>query len=196
MPRAGLTTAVVTDQAARLADEVGLGNLTLAAVAQQLGVRLPSLYKHVEGTSGLHREIAIRAKRELANVMRRAAVGRARHDALAAIADAYRDWAKQHPGQYAATVRAADPGDHADEQAGVEAAQVVFDVLQGYGLTGTDAIDATRALRAALHGFVTLEAERGFGLPADIDRSFHRLVDNLIAAIEQWAPSHDQGTAR
>jgi AcrR family transcriptional regulator len=186
VPRAGLTTAIVTESAARIADDVGLQSLTLAAVAQQLGVRLPSLYKHIDGTNGLHREIAVRAKTELADVLRRAAVGRTRGEALRAVAAAYRSWAARHPGQYQATVRAAAPGDAADHEAGLAAAGVVFDVLTGYRLHGDDAVDATRALRAALHGFVTLESEGGFGLPADVDRSFDRLVSALIVAMEHW----------
>ena len=47
--------------------------------------------------------------------------------------------------------------------------------MSGLGLHGDDAVDAIRALRAVLHGFVTLEAQGGFGLPADVDRSFDRL---------------------
>lgn len=195
MPRAGLTTAIVTDSAAQIADEVGLQGLTLAAVAQQLGVRLPSLYKHVDGTSGLQREIALRAKTELADVLRRAAVGRSREDALRSVARAYRTWASEHPGQYQATVRAAAAGDTADYEAGLAAAGVVFDILAGYGLTGDDAVDATRALRAALHGFVLLEASDGFGLPADVDRSFTRLVEGLVNTIGQWSVTAREATS-
>ena len=49
VPRAGLTEARVVDEAERIADEVGLARLTLAAIADRLGVRQPSLYKHIDG---------------------------------------------------------------------------------------------------------------------------------------------------
>jgi len=39
---------VVVAEAERVADEMGLAQLTMAAVAERLGVRQPSLYKHVE----------------------------------------------------------------------------------------------------------------------------------------------------
>jgi hypothetical protein len=39
-------------------------------------------------------------------------------------------------------------------------------------------------MRASLHGFVTLETTGGFGLPQAINRSFDRLVDGLVAALE------------
>ena len=189
MPRAGLTTGLVTEEAGRLADEVGFENLTMSALALRLGVRQPTLYKHVSGTTGLHREMAVLAKTELADVLRRAAVGRARDEALVAIADAYRAWATAHPGRYAATVPAAASGDSQDERAGLEAVQVVTDVLGGYGLSGEDAIDATRALRSTLHGFVTLQSSGGFGLPADVERSFRRTIEGLIGVIAHWNPA-------
>jgi hypothetical protein len=43
----------VIDEAAQMADEIGLSHLTLAAPADRLGVRYPSLYKHVDGMDGL-----------------------------------------------------------------------------------------------------------------------------------------------
>ena len=186
MPRAGLTTAVVTQEAGKLADEVGFENLTLSALARRLGVRQPTLYKHVDGTAGLHREMAMLAKVQLADVMRRAAVGRARDEALLAIAVAYREWALEHPGLYATAVRAAAPGDVDDERAALEALEVIYDVLRSYGISGDDAIEATRALRALLHGFVTLQSGGGFGYPVDIDHSFLRAIEGLISAFGQW----------
>ena len=65
MPRAGLSRAVVVDVGARLADEAGLDRLTLAGVAAHVGVRLPSLYKHVRGLDDLQRGVAVLALREL-----------------------------------------------------------------------------------------------------------------------------------
>src|SRR5580698_166738 len=86
VPRAGLSETRVIEEGERIADERGLANLTLAALAERLGVRQPSLYKHIAGIDGVRRSIALRAKRELAGVLGGAAVGRARGDAVAAMA--------------------------------------------------------------------------------------------------------------
>ncbi len=187
MARAGLSELVVIEEAERLADEVGLSRMTLAALATRLGVRQPSLYKHIESIDGLVRSISIRAKNELAYVLARAAVGRERSEALMSIAGAYRKWALAHPGRYAAAQSAPKPGDTEDEAASLTVVQVVTDVLAGYRLEGEDAIDATRALRSALHGFITLEDSGGFELPVDTQRSFERLVGGLATAFSSWA---------
>jgi AcrR family transcriptional regulator len=185
--RAGLTEARVIEEAERIVDEVGLSSLTLAALARRLEVRQPSLYKHISGMEGVQRSIALRAKRELAAVLGRAAVGRARGDAIVSMSHAYRAWALKHPGRYAATQRAPIAGDVADEQATATVVQVAFDVMAGYELHDNDAVDAIRALRSALHGFVTLEAGNGFGMPVDVDRSFDRLVAGLATAFARWS---------
>lgn len=187
MPRAGVTTARVVAEAESLADEVGLAEVSLAQIAARLDVRVPSLYKHVAGLDALHSLVEVKAKAELGDVMARAAVGVSGGDAVDALADAYRAWAKQHPGRYTATLKAPDPRDEASLAASERAVRVVFDALAGYGLAGDDAVDATRAFRAALHGFVALEAAGGFGLPQDVDRSFHKLVDALKRSLSAWA---------
>jgi AcrR family transcriptional regulator len=186
MPRAGLTPQRVVEEAAAVADEGGLDRLTLAAVAERCGVALPSLYKHVHGLDGLRRDLAVLAVRELTATLSKAAVGRAGSDALHAIADAYRAYATAHPGRYAASVRAPDPGDAEHLAAAADALAVFTAVLAGYGITGPDAIDAIRGLRAAMHGFVALEAAGGFGMPHSVDGSYARLLDALDSALRTW----------
>lgn len=186
MPRAGLSTLRVVAEAEDIADEIGLANLTLAAVAARLGVKLPSLYNHVEGMDALKRLVSIRAKTELGDVLARAAVGKAGAAALAAMFGACRQWAAAHPGRYEATVRAPEPDDAEHIAVSNSIVGVAFDVLAGYQLDGDDAVDAVRALRATLHGFITLEHAGGFGLPADVDRSFDRLIAGLADTLTSW----------
>jgi len=187
VPRAGLTTSKVVEQAARLADELGWQNLSLAVLAERCGVKQPSLYKHIASLEALRIEVSALALRELGAAMTGAVLGKAGRDALVAMAAAYRDYAQQHPGRYAATV-AAPSGEHLGQsQAAADVLRVVEATLAGYGLTGDDAVDAARALRAALHGFVHLEAHHGFGLPTDVDRSYRRLVAGIDATMTSWA---------
>ncbi len=187
MPRAGLSEERVVEEAARLADEVGYEALTLAGVAASFGVRLPSLYKHVKGLDALRGLVAVLAVRELAEELGRAAVGKSGNAALRALADAYRSYARHHPGRYAATLRAPESGDDALRAASEAVLQIVFAVLDGYGLSGADLVDATRVLRSTLHGFVSLESAGGFGIPQDVDRSFDRVVASLDAAFRSWS---------
>jgi AcrR family transcriptional regulator len=179
MGRAGLDTDAVVVAAAQLADADGLEAVTLARLAGILGIRSPSLYAHVDGLDDLRRRLATRGTRELGAELQRAVAGRSRGDALSAMADAYRAYARAHPGTYAALQRAPPRGDSEGAGAAAGVVEVVLAVLRGYGLEDDDAIHAARIVRAALHGFVTLETGDGFGIPLALDDSYARLVDVL-----------------
>ena len=187
MPRRGLDTGQVVEQAAAIADADGLDEVTLARVAADLGVRAPSLYNHVDGRAGLLRMLALQSINELAEVLRDAAVGRSGAEAVAAVAHAYRRYAHEHPGRYAATLSALVPGDDGLAMAGARAVGVMVAVLAAWGFEGDAALHRVRVIRAALHGFVTLEDEGGFGLPLDLDTSFELLLATVIAGQEQRA---------
>jgi len=104
-------------------------------------------------------------------------------------AHSYRGWALAYPGRYAAAQPAPAPGDLEDEAASNAVVEVLADVFGGYDLHAEDAVDAIRFVRAALHGFVTLEAPTlaAFALPVDIDRSFDRFVRAVVNSLADWA---------
>ena len=185
MPRAGLDRSRVAAAAASLADERGIGQLSLAAVAQELGVRTPSLYNHIASLDALQHEVCLLALEELATRLSAAAVGRSGAEALQALASAYRAYALEHPGRYAATLRSPAAQDEALAEAAGRVLAVVTGALRGYGLEGDDEVDAVRALRAALHGWVSLEQAGRFGLPRDVEQSFSRMLDGLDAALRR-----------
>ncbi|MCS5716781.1 WHG domain-containing protein [Herbiconiux sp. CPCC 205763] len=196
MASSGLNRDRVVEEAALLADEVGLSKLVLVALAERLGIRQPSLYKHIDSMAGLHRDLAVRAKRELGQVLARASVGRSGADAITSMSHAYRAWALQHPGQYEASNQMPAPGDLEDEAVSVAAIQVIADVLMAYHLEGDDAVDAIRAFRSTLHGFVSYETAGAFRWSADVDRSFERLVRGFIAGLSQFAETTAPGAAQ
>jgi len=175
VPRQGLTSAKVVAAAAELADRDGLHAMSLAALADTLGVRVPSLYKHVDGLDDLQRRLAAEGISGLLAALQRAVQGKHGREALLAVGAAYRRYAKTHPGQYQVMQRAAQP----DEAHAADAEQIVAaltGVMGDYGLHGVDAVHAVRALRSALHGFVELERVGGFGLPASLNASFAAML--------------------
>lgn len=177
MPRAGLTRDRVIDEAVLVVDD---GELSLAVLADRLGVRVPSLYKHVDGLDDVTRAAATRCGRELTAVMRAAAVGVAREDAVRAVARACRRWAHEHPGRYRIAQRAPAADDPDAVAAASEAVDVVAGALAGFRLDADRLVDAVRGLRACIHGFVSLEAAGGFGMPRSTDESFDALIDTLL----------------
>lgn len=188
MARAGLTTERLTRAAAELADEIGLENATLSALARRFGVTVASLYSHVKNAEDLRTRVAVLTLTELADRVTAALAGRAGKDALVAFAGAYRDYAKAHPGRYAATrlrlaPEALTPG---VVEAGRRHTELTRAILRGYGLPESEQTAAVRLLHSTFHGYVSLEASGGFSYSGDIEASWSRVLDALDAALRNW----------
>jgi AcrR family transcriptional regulator len=178
VPRAGLTPALVTEVSAALADDIGFSQLSMGLLAERLGVKTPSLYKHVTSQADLNHRIAVLAMTELADAIRDATQGRAGSDALIAGAHAMRSYVKEHPGRYAAgnAVEPTGPDDPLVAAAGRVLASWSA-MLHGYRIDPGQEIHALRMLRTILHGFATLEAAGNFRIDADVDVSFTWMID-------------------
>ena len=186
MARARIDSSAVVASATQLVDAEGLEALTLTRLAEELGVRPPSLYAHIGGLDDLRRRLGARGASELATTLSHAIEGRSGTDALRALATAYRDYAREHPGTYAAMQRARDLAGNDDARAAGDAVvRVVLAALRSYRLEGDEAIHAVRLIRIALHGFVTLEAAGGFAMDLSADETFERLLALLDVGLRQ-----------
>ena len=167
--RAGVTVDRLTRAGAELADEVGFDQVTVSALARRFDVKVASLYSHVTNSQDLKTRIALLALEELADRGAAALAGRAGKDALAALADVYRDYAREHPGRYAAAQLRLDP-ETAAASAGGATPQMTRAVLRGYDLTEPDQTHAVRLLGSVFHGYVSLELAGGFSHSAPDSR--------------------------
>lgn len=177
MPRAGLTGDEVVASAAGLADEIGFQAVTMGLLAGRLGVRAPSLYKHVDGLADVQHRLATLAMTELGEVIRDAVQGKAGCDALAALLTALRGYVAAHPGRYMATTGAEIGGpDDPLQIAGARVIGSIAAVLRGYGIAEDEMTHAIRTIRSTMHGFAILEASHGFQWDADPDESFEWMI--------------------
>jgi AcrR family transcriptional regulator len=184
MPRRpGLDRRVLVGEAAALADARGLESVTLANLAERLNVRVPSLYNHIESADELQHQLSLFALQALSDAIARAAIGKNGAPGLLAIANAYRAFAKDHPGLYLATLRAARPEDEAMQAISAGMLDVVRAVMTPFDLAGDPLIHAMRGFRSAVHGFVSLEAAGGFGFKQSTDESFRFIVLLLISGL-------------
>lgn len=179
--RRRLNRELVVEKAATLADESGsAAAVTLAALADALEIRPPSLYNHVAGLEDLQRGMAAHGLRLLMAELRQASQGLVGREALAAMAHAYRRFAHAHPGIYPLTIRAPEPDETELAALSQEMVQMLLLVMASLGLQGDEAIHAIRGLRAILHGFASLEAAGGYKMALDQEESFRRLVSAYL----------------
>ncbi|TWF73351.1 TetR/AcrR family transcriptional regulator [Kitasatospora viridis] len=185
MARAGLTVERLVQAGAELADEVGFDQVTVSGLARRFDVKAASLYSHLKSSQDLKTRIALLALEELADQVSAALAGRAGKDALAAFAEACRDYAKEHPGRYAATRLRLD-GETAAASAGVRLAQMTRAILRGYALAEPDQTHAVRLLGSVVHGYVDLELAGGFDHSTpDSRQSWAWIVDSLDTMLRE-----------
>lgn len=175
-----LTAEALTDIALTIVDAGGPSALTLKEVARRAQVAPPSLYNHVRDLKELRERAVLRVMGQLTDALAAAAIGQARDDAVRALMHAYRDFARRHPQRY--LLLEPDPLSSALlREEGRRQLEVVARVLAGYDRDEATQIHDIRLLRSVAHGFASLEAAGGFGLPEDIDETFERLNGMLIA---------------
>jgi AcrR family transcriptional regulator len=194
VPRTGLSGAEIVAAAAALADENGFAGVTMGLLAEQLGIRPPSLYKHVASLADLQHRVATLAMIEVGEQIRDAVQGKAGRDALTALLTALRSYVTDHPGRYMATVGATEDGP--DDPLVLAAARVIDSiaaVLRGYGLGDAEMTHAIRFIRSAMHGFAMLETSGGFQWDTDPDESFAWMIDFIDRGLHAREPARQAG---
>lgn len=182
--KAGLDKDIILKTAADLADAEGIANVTLKALAEKLGVKPPSLYKHINGLEELNKALMLYGWKSLEKKVTRAAVGKSKEDAIRAIFYAYRDYVKEHPGVFEAMQWYNMYQSEENLQATEEIVAVLFQVLSAYDLQEEQKVHIVRMFRVFLQGFLMVEIHGGFGNPVSITESFDFSLEILLNGIE------------
>jgi AcrR family transcriptional regulator len=173
--------------ARELLEQEGPVALSMRRVAQSLGIRAPSIYKHLPDKDALEAAIISTGFEEQAAMFETALENS--NDPLGALARAYRDFGLRHPHLYRLmTERALNrellvPG--SEERA----------ALPLYQATGEN-LNLARAAWAFAHGMTILELNRRFPPDADLDAAWQHGIDALRPADQPSAGARASSTAR
>jgi AcrR family transcriptional regulator len=149
----------ILDVAESLLETEGPEALTMRRVAAEMGIRAPSLYKHVSGKDDIEAGLQERALRDIAVDLARAGAD------LPAVAAAYRRWAHAHRGLYELATRRPLRRDVIPAEVEQAAAAPIV------AAAGGDEHRA-RALWALAHGLVDLELAGRYPPGADLDQTW------------------------
>lgn len=178
MPRANLNKEKIFEAAATLANAGGFDALSLKDIAAHFGVKPPSLFKHVRDFGEVKDALAVSGMTKLRDRVVQAG-GKNSAEKLSAVIYAYREFARQFPGEYDAIQETHVQRSPAVYGLGEEVLKAFAQVLP-VSYSAAESIHALRFMRSALHGFVVLEKNNGFGLGEDVDESFARMAKQLV----------------
>jgi AcrR family transcriptional regulator len=156
----------ILDVASTLLEEDGPDALTMRELAARMGMRAPSLYKHVSDKADILAGLQERALLDLGAHLAAAGPG------LAPLADAYRSWARDHPRLYELATRR--PLARERLAPGVESAAAAPVVAAAGGDE-----HLARALWAMAHGLVDLELSDRFPPGADLDATWRTALSGF-----------------
>jgi AcrR family transcriptional regulator len=155
-----------------LLEAEGSEGLTMRRLANAMGIRAPSLYKHVESKEELEALLIADVFREIGELFHLAIASASKKEALGDLARAYRAWALAHPHLYRLLTDGELPRDRLPEGLEAWAGEPVAIAVGGDP-------DRARAAWAFAHGMTILELDGRFPPDADLDAAWAAGVDRL-----------------
>jgi AcrR family transcriptional regulator len=156
--------------ARELLEEEGPHRLSMRRLADRVGIRAPSIYEHLPDKKALEAALISAGFEETAQQFADAVDGS--DEPLAALAAAYRDFARDHPHLYRLMTEQPLPRDRLAPGVEDRAAQPVLLA------TGGD-VDRARALWAFAHGMTILELNGRFPPDADLDAAWRAGIEGF-----------------
>lgn len=189
MPAPSRTSREAIVAAARaILEEEGLDRVLMSAVAERVGVRGPSLYKHVADRSALIRAVGDAVTADLHVTLDRAmSTGDPAAD-LRALANAYRAFVHANPNGYGLLFAHLEPDLQPDAAAVADLGRPIVAAVARYmGGDGPEPLEAGRTIVAWAHGFVSMELAGGFRLGGDLDAAYATGIDLILGGISERA---------
>ncbi|MFJ9866142.1 TetR/AcrR family transcriptional regulator [Streptomyces sp. NPDC101165] len=155
----------IATAARALLEESGAAALTMRALADRLGIKAPSLYKHFPDKHAVEVELTAQMLTESAETLEAAEAHTP--GSLEALAGAYRAYALAHPHLYCLAMEQPLPRPELPEGLEDRAALPLLRACAGD-------LDLARAVWAFAHGMVILEIHGRFPADADLDAAWKR----------------------
>ncbi|MDN5854596.1 MAG: WHG domain-containing protein [Actinomycetia bacterium] len=154
-----------------LLESGGPSTLTMQKVASRVGVRAPSLYKHVRDRDALLGAVAAATVDDLTECFA------ASEGSLESLIRSYRAFAHQWPEGFRLMFSPGAPLDALER-----AAEPILAATRQ--LAGVEALEAARLVTAWATGFIQMELAGAFRLGGDVDRAFEYGLARLRVGLE------------
>ena len=179
-----ISDELIIETAARLSNEVGLDNLSLKIIAEELNIKSPSLYNHISSLDEIKERLMLYGWKELGEKVIESAVGIAGYDALKNMCYAFYDYATNNKGVFTAMLWYNKFESEEKNEATTKLFSLLFRVLQPLNISDNNIEHIIRTLRGFLEGFVLLVNNNAFGNPISIKESFDLSLEIIINGIE------------
>ena len=171
----------IVSEAWQLIEADGANKLSLSKLANALGIKAPSLYRHIGNKAQLLRAVNLYTSQQLVDALNEATAnghGTA-SEQLVAIMRAYRDFAHEHPNCYILAFTNNDDALRPDEKV-LEQMALPLQALVTAVSGPTESLAALRGAMALVHGFIMLELYGQLRRGGDLSTDFESAVQAYL----------------
>ena len=184
MARTGLDKNTIIDLAAEKANELGVENITLKMLADELGIKPPSHYNHIENLEDLKKQLMLYGWKQLESRLVKAAIGVSGYEALRAICHAFYEYATANPGVFNAMLWYNKFENEEMKEATDGLFSIVFKITESLRISEENTNHLIRTFRGFLEGFSLLVNNGAFGNPISLKESFELSVEVILAGMK------------
>ena len=167
-----------------LIERGGLDNLSLGSVAAKLGIKAPSLYRHIESKGALLYAVIEDTYQDLFKAYEDAIANASDNpeEQLVSLARTQHEFAHANPNAYMLAYEVKDPEVRADPNMLLQQAIILQKIMAK--ISGEEkSLTALRGLLAIGHGFIILELNGQFQRGGDLSLTFEEIVK---AYLQGW----------
>ena len=193
MAQKGISRETIIEKAMDIVSQSQEPELSMRELARQLNIKAPSLYNHIGSMDELLRCVSVCAAQRMRDELLSAMGDRQGDEAVYALANAYRTFARRYKGLYKMIMASSKIMDENGHPAAEAMVTPVIEAISHYSLTQEQVMHGQRVLRSIMHGFVSQE-ETGFFryYPADVEVSYSRAICAFLCGLKFEGDKNDR----
>ena len=184
MSKNNISDELIIETSACIANRVGLDNLSLKLIAEELNIKSPSLYNHIRSLDEIKSRLMVYGWKQMEESMIDSAVGVSGYEALKNMCYAFYDYATNNKGVFTAMLWYNKYENVQKENATTRLFNMLFKVMKSLDISEDNINHIIRTLRGFLEGFSLLVNNNAFGNPISIKESFDLSLEIIMNGIK------------
>lgn len=184
MSKNNISDELIIETSARIANKVGLDNLSLKIIAEELNIKSPSLYNHISSLNEIKSQLMVYGWKQIEEKMIDSAVGVSGYEALKNMCNVFYDYATNNKGIFTAMLWYNKYESDEKQNATTRLFNMLFKIMKSLNITDENINHIIRTLRGFLEGFSLLVNNNAFGKPISIKESFDLSLEIIMNGIK------------
>ena len=184
MSKNSINDELIVETSAGIANKIGLNNLSLKIIAEELNIKSPSLYNHINSLEEIKQRLMVYGWKQMEEKMLDSAIGVSGYEALKNMCYAFYDYAINNKGVFTAMLWYNKYESVDKEKATTKLFNMIFKVMKPLDISDDNINHIIRTLRSFLEGFSLLVNNNSFGNPVSIKESFDLSLEIIMNGIK------------